>query len=161
MVSSTVSAELRTEISDFYLRYIRCVDSASFDQWPDFFIDDCVYEVKARENHDRDLPLALMRYESKGMLRDRVFGITQTLFHQPYYQCHILGGLLIESGAEGEFAVEANYAVFRTKPGSVSELFNVGRYLDVVVRDGAALKYRQKRCIYDSEMVLNSVIYPI
>lgn len=156
-----LSAELRAEIGDLYLRYIRCVDSASFEAWPDFFVDECVYELKARENHDRGLPLALMQYESKGMLRDRVYGITQTLYHQPYYQCHILGGLLIEPIADGEFAVEANYSVFRTKPGGVSELFNVGRYLDVVVRDGAVLKYREKRCIYDSELVLNSVIYPI
>jgi salicylate 5-hydroxylase small subunit len=37
-----------------------------------------------RENYDRSLPLATLSFESKGMLRDRVYAITETLFHEPY-----------------------------------------------------------------------------
>ena len=29
---------------------------------------------------------------------------------------------------------QANYAVFRTKPGRLSEVYNVGRYIDEIVR---------------------------
>jgi salicylate 5-hydroxylase small subunit len=39
-------------------------------------------------------------------------------------------------------------------------VFNVGRYLDVVVRTPAGLKFASA-CIYDSEMIPNSIIYPI
>ena len=40
-------------------------------------------------------------------------------------------------------------------------MFNVGRYLDtVVVRTPAGLKFASRECIYDSEMIPNSIIYP-
>jgi salicylate 5-hydroxylase small subunit len=56
---------------------------------------------------------------------------------------------------------EANYAVFRTKPGSITEVYNVGRYIDEVVKKGDAWKYKSRLCVYDSEMILNSLIYPV
>jgi salicylate 5-hydroxylase small subunit len=40
-------------------------------------------------------------------------------------------------------------------------VFNVGRYLDVVVRTPQGLKFERRECIYDSEMIPNSIIYPI
>ncbi|MEZ5738439.1 MAG: hypothetical protein R3E68_02520 [Burkholderiaceae bacterium] len=49
------------------------------------------YVLQPRANHDRGLPLATMRLESRGMLQDRLYGIKNTLFHQPYYQRHVVG----------------------------------------------------------------------
>jgi len=64
--------------------------------------------------------------------------------------------------ADGErFECEANYAVFRTKLSDTSTVFNVGRYVDVVVRTPQGLKFASRQCIYDSEMIPNSIIYPI
>jgi salicylate 5-hydroxylase small subunit len=63
--------------------------------------------------------------------------------------------------AEGRIRVEANYAVFRTRPGDASEVYNVGRYIDEIVRTDSGLKFASRLCVYDSEMVLNSLIYPI
>jgi salicylate 5-hydroxylase small subunit len=56
---------------------------------------------------------------------------------------------------------QTHYAVFRTRPGDASEVYNVGRYVDEIVRTGGGLKFASRVCIYDSEMVLNSLIYPI
>jgi salicylate 5-hydroxylase small subunit len=58
-------------------------------------------------------------------------------------------------------ACEAHYAVFRTKLDGPSTVFNVGRYLDTVVRTPQGLKLAQRVCVFDSEMVPNSIIYPI
>ena len=56
---------------------------------------------------------------------------------------------------------EASYAVFRTRPGSTSEVFQVGRYIDAFVHTPEGLRLQDRRCVYDSEMVLNSLIYPV
>lgn len=61
----------------------------------------------------------------------------------------------------GVIKAQTNYAVFRTKPGGVSEVYNVGRYIDEIMKTGDVLKFRSRLCIYDSEMILNSLIYPI
>jgi salicylate 5-hydroxylase small subunit len=37
----------------------------------------------------------------------------------------------------------------------------VGRYIDEIVRTEGGLKLVSRLCVYDSEMVLNSLIYPI
>lgn len=148
-------------LTQLYADYASAVDSGQWDLWPEFFTDDCVYRLQPRENHERGFPLATLAFTSKGMLKDRVYGIRETLFHDPYYQRHIVGTPLIRSAADGRYECEANYAVLRTKLSDTSTVFNVGRYLDVVVRTPAGLKFASRLCIYDSEMIPNSIIYPI
>lgn len=157
---------LHHEINQINAAYAAALDERRFAEWPDFFVPDGRYRVQARENHDRGLPLCLMDLESQGMMKDRVHGITQTIYHGPYYTRHVVGAALLLPAPEGEEAgavlrSQTHYAVFRTKPGSVSEVFSVGRYLDEWVRTGAGLKLQSRHCVYDSEMILNSLIYPI
>ncbi len=148
-------------LTQLYADYASAVDSGNWDLWPGFFTEDCVYRLQPRENHERGFPLATLAFTSKGMLKDRVYGIKETLFHDPYYQRHVVGTPVVREVLEGGWRCEANYAVFRTKLSDASTVFNVGRYLDRVVRTQAGLKFAVRECIYDSEMIPNSVIYPI
>jgi len=148
-------------LTQLYADYAIAVDSGNWDLWPEFFTDQCVYRLQPRENHERGFPLATLSFTSKGMLKDRVYGIKETLFHDPYYQRHIVGSPVVRSAEGGSFRCEANYAVLRTKLSDASTVFNVGRYIDTVVRTPAGLKFASRECIYDSEMIPNSIIYPI
>ena len=150
------------ELVQLYADYARAVDSGDWSLWPEFFVDACSYRLVPRENHERGFPLATLSFESKGMLRDRVYGIKETLFHDPYYQRHVVGAPLVKGvDAAGRIESEANYAVFRTKLDEPSTVFNVGRYLDVVVPTAEGLKFASRLVVYDSEMIPNSIIYPI
>jgi len=51
--------------------------------------------------------------------------------------------------------------VFRTKLDGESTVFNVGRYLDRIRVGQEGMKFESRFCIYDSEMIPNSIIYPI
>jgi salicylate 5-hydroxylase small subunit len=144
-----------------YAEYAWAVDSGDWSLWPEFFVDACSYRLVPRENHERGFPLATLSFESKGMLRDRVYGIKETLFHDPYYQRHVVGAPLVRSVDGERIASEANYAVFRTKLNELSTVFNVGRYIDRVVRTPDGLKFESRLVVYDSEMIPNSIIYPI
>jgi salicylate 5-hydroxylase small subunit len=148
-------------LTQLYNDYAIAIDSGKFDLWPDFFIDDCVYRLQPRENFERGFPLATLSFTSRGMLKDRVYGIQETLFHDPYYQRHIVSSPVVRKAEAERFECEANYAVFRTKLSDASTVFNVGRYIDTVVRTTAGLKFASRQCIYDSEMIPNSIIYPI
>jgi len=152
---------LRAEIDALNGDYAAALDERRFDDWPEFFVEDATYQVQARENFDRGLPLSLMCLESRGMMKDRVYGITQTIYHGPYYTRHVIGPARLLDVQGDRIRAEANYAVFRTRPGDASEVYNVGRYVDEIVRTGAGLKLARRLCVYDSEMVLNSLIYPI
>ena len=160
-MSTPMDFSVYQELSQLYASYAQAVDSGNWDLWPEFFTDDCIYKLQPRENHERGFPLATLAFESKGMLRDRVYGIKETLFHDPYYQRHVVGAPVIRRADEAGIVCEANYAVFRTKFDGASTVFNVGRYLDTVVRTPQGLKFAQRLCIFDSEMIPNSIIYPI
>jgi salicylate 5-hydroxylase small subunit len=153
---------LRSEIDAFNADYAAALDERRFDDWPAFFVEWGHYKVQARENFDRHLPLALIALESQGMMKDRVYGITQTIYHGPYYTRHVIGPAQVLGQEEGgRIRAQANYAVFRTRPGDASEVYNVGRYIDEIERTPNGLKLASRLCVYDSEMVLNSLIYPI
>ena len=148
-------------LNQLYADYALAVDSGQWELWPEFFTDDCVYRLQPRENFERGFPLATLSFTSKGMLKDRVYGIRETLFHDPYYQRHVVGSPVLRRVTDAHFECEANYAVFRTKLSEISTVFNVGRYIDTVVRTPQGLKFSSRQCIYDSEMIPNSIIYPI
>ena len=153
--------QLQFDIDQLNAAYAAALDEKRFDAWPEFFLEDGRYILQARENHERKLPLALMDLESRGMMKDRVYGITQTIYHGPYYTRHIVSPARVLS-VEGDVVTsQANYAVFRTRPAGVSEVYNVGRYIDEIMQTGESLKFRRRLCVYDSEMILNSLIYPV
>lgn len=160
-MATNINFEDWLALTQLYADYASAVDSGNWDLWPEFFTDDCVYRLQPRENHERGFPLATLSFTSKGMLKDRVYGIKETLFHDPYYQRHIIGTPIIRAITSDRFNCEANYAVFRTKLSETSTVFNVGRYLDIVVRTSAGLKFAVRECIYDSEMIPNAIIYPV
>lgn len=148
-------------LTQLYAGYSSTVDAGDWDGWCEFFTDDCVYRLVPRENHERGLPLATLSFESKGMLQDRAYAIRETLFHDPYYQRHVFGAPLIRKSEPGRIECEANYAVFRTKLSELTTVFNVGRTVDVVVATPAGMKFESRLVIYDSEMIPNSIIYPL
>jgi salicylate 5-hydroxylase small subunit len=148
-------------IQQLYADYTSAVDSGDWDLWPEFFTEHCIYKLQPRENHERGFPLCTLSFTSKGMLKDRVYGIKETLYHDPYYQRHVVGVPIVRKLADGQIHCEANYAVFRTKYNKESSVFNVGRYLDAIVQTPKGLKFAERLCVYDSEMIPNSIIYPI
>ena len=156
-----VNFETHMALSRLYADYALAVDSGHWDLWPEFFTEQCVYKLIPRENHERGFPLCTLSFTSKGMLKDRVYGIQETLYHDPYYQRHLVGAPVVRR-VEGErIHAEANYAVFRTKLDKESTVFNVGRYIDTIVATPEGLKFAERLCVYDSEMIPNAIIYPI
>ena len=73
----------------------------------------------------------------------------------------MVGAPIVRKVEEGRIYSEANYAVFRTKYDKESTVFNVGRYLDIIVQTSEGFKFAERVCVYDSEMIPNSIIYPI
>lgn len=157
----TNDGKLLLEVIRLYGDYAAAVDSAQWEKWVEFFAEDCEYKIQPRENYERGFPLATLALLSKNMLKDRVYGIHETLYHDPYYQRHVVGLPIIREDKDGVIVSEANYAVFRTKLSGESTVFNVGRYLDRIKRDAGELKFISRLCIYDTEMIPNSIIYPI
>jgi salicylate 5-hydroxylase small subunit len=132
-----------------------------WERWPTSSSSSAFTRSGLARNFDRGLPLATMAFESRGMLKDRVYGIKETLFHDPYYQRHVIGATRILRAEGDRYETETGYAVFRTKLDEYSTVYNVGRYLDAIRRTPEGYRFESRICVFDSEMIANSMIYPI
>ena len=156
-----VEVSQRIEIIDFYSAYAAALDDGDLESWPGFFTEDCLYQVIPRDNHDKGLPLAVIRCESRGMLQDRVTAVRETTMFAPRYLRHLISNIRIVGQSEDAYETRANYAVFETLSDEHTRVFNVGRYLDRLVREDGELRFAEKICVYDSILVPNSIVYPI
>ena len=159
-----VDHDLREAVSDLYADYVDALDDGDINAWPGLFTEDGTYLLIAKENHDRGLPLALMRCESRGMLVDRVQSITRLSTYAPRVLRHVVGPLRIRPGGAGDgatTAVSASYVVFQTLLDGETQVLSCGRYLDELAADGGRLRFRHKVTVYDNSLVPNSIIYPL
>jgi 3-phenylpropionate/cinnamic acid dioxygenase small subunit len=152
---------LRLELDDLYAAYAACLDDGELERWPEFFTDECRYEVIPRENFERGLPLAVIRCESKGMLVDRVAALRRASVYAPRVLRHLISGIRITAAGDAELRAQANYAVLQTLPDEETTVFNAGRYFDYLVREAGTLKFRERLCVYDSVLVPGSLVYPL
>ena len=143
-----------------YVDYVRTIDDGDLERWPLLFTDDCSYQILARDNVRRGLPLATMRCDSRDMLRDRVQAIRSSAFYVSRVVRHVVGLLAIEQSGDA-ICVRANFAVFESLPRAATTLLCAGEYDDVVVADGDAMRFRQKHCIYDGDLVTDSIVFPL
>jgi 3-phenylpropionate/cinnamic acid dioxygenase small subunit len=153
--------DLRLELEELYAEYVACLDEERLEAWPEFFTDDAVYRVMPRENFERGLPIATLHCESKGYLKDRVVAIRQTSVYAPRYVRRLVSNLRVLGWRDEVLHVRANYAAFETLRDELTRVFSVGRCHDrLVVADGG-LKFKEKLVIFDSELIPNSLIYPL
>jgi 3-phenylpropionate/cinnamic acid dioxygenase small subunit len=153
--------DLRLELEELYAAYVACLDEERFEEWPEFFTDDAVYRIIPRENFERGLPMATLHCESKGYLKDRVVAIRQTAVYGPRYMRRLVSNIRILGWKGGWLEVRANYAAFETLRDELTRIFSVGRCHDKLVVADGGLKFKEKLVIFDSELIPNSLIYPL
>jgi salicylate 5-hydroxylase small subunit len=149
------------KLVQFYQNYAAAIDQQDWDTWLAFFTENGVYKIQSRENFERGLPMAALSLAGKGMLKDRIYGVTETIFHEPYWQLHIVSQPRIITQVGDVIDSQANYSVFRTKMDGIAHVFNVGRYIDRLKLVDGEFKIESRLCVFDNDMILNSLIYPI
>ena len=151
---------LRLELQSLQDRYVAAIDGDRLEDWPGFFTDDCLYEIVSRENEAAGLPAPVVHCDNIRMLRDRVTALRHAnVYQRPAYR-HFLSGLLVREDG-GEYALTTSYLVLNSSLSGETTVYQAGCYLDRVVRTAAGLRFRQKRCIYDTLRVQTLLAYPI
>jgi 3-phenylpropionate/cinnamic acid dioxygenase small subunit len=150
----------RARIRDFFDDYYATLDDVRLEAWPDFFTEDCLYRVIPRENHERGYTLCTMQAESRGMLQDRVAGLTRTQMYAPRAYRRFPGPIrLVSRGAAG-VRTRHNLLMVQTLIDKQSDIVLAGVCHDLVVQDAGALRLKERIVAFDSEMIPNSLIYP-
>ncbi len=153
--------DLQFEVEQLLYRYVETLDSDRLEEWPDFFTENAFYQIIARENYDRGLPLAAMLCESRGFVQDRVTAFRQASVYSPRSLRHLVSNVRVTAVKDGVVEARANFAVLQTLVDDETRVFLSGWYRDRIVLDGVKLRYAEKHCIYDTLRIPNSIVYPV
>jgi 3-phenylpropionate/cinnamic acid dioxygenase small subunit len=150
----------RDALRDFYDDYYTVLDDVRLDEWPGLFTEDCLYRVIPRENYEAGYTLSTIYAESRGMLVDRVMGLTRTQMYAPRYYRRFPGPLRIISRDGDRVRTRHNLLVVQTLIDKQSEIVLSAVCHDVLVPDDGRTRLRERIVVFDSEMIPNSLIYP-
>ena len=150
----------RDALRDFYDDYYNVLDDVRLEEWPAFFTEDCIYRVIPRENFEAGYTLSTIYAESRGMLVDRVMGVTRTQMYAPRYYRRFPGPLRIVAPEGDGVRTRHSLLVVQTLIDRKTEIVLSAVCHDVVVPDDGRLRLRERIVVFDSKMIPNSLIYP-
>lgn len=151
----------RFELGDLYDRYAAALDNDRLEEWPGFFVEDCLYEIVPKENEDAGLPAPVIHCDNARMLRDRVLSLRHAnIYQKPVYR-HMMSGLSWAEVEPDVIDATASYVVINTSQAGESSIYQAGIYKDRIVRTGDGLRFKQRRVIYDTLRVQTLLAFPI
>lgn len=161
--------ELRLEIEEFHTEYGHVLDSGQLLRWVDFFAEDALYRITARENADAGLRVGLVYAEGRGMIRDRAFAIQHTQMFAPRSMQHFTSNVRVIAvegvGGEARVKAQTNYLLLQTLVDGPTTIHQAGRYYDTFVRadanPNARLLISERQCVYDTVLIANDLVYPV
>jgi anthranilate 1,2-dioxygenase small subunit len=156
-----IDHELRARIDDLFLDYAHAIDDDDVEDWPDFFTDDAAYQITTREAVQNGWPMAIMRCEGIGQIRDRVTALRKANIFEPHHYNHILSRPRLKANGNGMIYGRTHLVVYRTMQDGGQERFAVGRYEDRIVEAGGTLRLRERKVILDSRRVDVLLVYPL
>jgi 3-phenylpropionate/cinnamic acid dioxygenase small subunit len=153
--------EARLAIEEFHADYCWTLDCGDVERWPEYFTDDAVYRITARENADAGLPVGLVYADSKAMIRDRAFAIKHTQMYAPRTMQHLVTNVRVLEVKGDEVKAQSNYLLLQTLVDGPTTIQQSGRYFDTFVRTGGKLLLKERQCIYDTVLIANDLVLPV
>jgi len=148
-------------VSQLNADYARAIDDDRLEDWPDFFAEECLYKITSVDNYRQGLEAGLVYADSKGMLRDRVAALREANIYERQAYRHLVGLPAILGEADGAVRAETPFLVVRILRGGAMDLFATGRYLDLLVEEAGALRFRERIAVCDSSRVDTLLAIPL
>jgi anthranilate 1,2-dioxygenase small subunit len=154
---------LSVKLQMLQARYASSIDNGRFEEWPDYFVEKCIYKVTSVENVALGRRLGIIYADTRGMLKDRVLALREANIYEQHRYQHIFGmPLVLGRDADGVIEAETGFLVARIMRDGQTVLFASGRYLDKVevAADGSML-FREKIVVCNSSHVHTLLALPL
>jgi len=142
--------------------YARCIDNDQLEQWPDFFLEQCLYLITNADNHAAGMEAGMVYADTRAMLQDRVLAMRDANVYEDQRYRHLIGAPLVLEQDGALAVVETPFMVARIMRDGSTEVFATGRYLDRVAQqpDGA-LKFAERVVVCDSTNIDTLLVIPL
>lgn len=137
--------------------YAAAIDDDRLEDWPRFFVDDCLYKITSADNLRDGNEAGIVFADSRAMLADRVLALRRANIYERQAYRHIIGTPRVT----GSDCVETPFLVVRTMRDGRMDLFVAGRYRDQLHDDGGTLRFKQRIVICDSSHFDTLVAIPL
>lgn len=161
MLEQTSKLEQTINAQNLYARHAQIISDGKLEQWPDLYVDECLYRIISRVNHERGLPLSLIFAESRGALKDRVSAIRNTMVYAPRYVTHLVSQVQITEEQDGLLHTRSHFAVYYTQTDGNARLQMVGRSFDQIDTRSDDWLFAHRSVVFDNELVPGSIVYPV
>jgi 3-phenylpropionate/cinnamic acid dioxygenase small subunit len=142
--------------------YARCIDNNQLEQWPDFFLEQCLYLITTADNHAAGMQAGIVYADTRAMLADRVLAMRDANVYEEQRYRHIIGAPLVLEDNGDTAKAESPYIVVRTMRDGSMQVFATGRYIDRIVKtaDGT-LKFAERLAVNDSNDIDTLLVIPL
>jgi 3-phenylpropionate/cinnamic acid dioxygenase small subunit len=150
------------EISALNAACAAALDADRLEEWPGFFLEQCLYKVTTADNHAKGYQAGIIYADTRAMLIDRVAALRQANIYERQRYRHILGMPMITAEADGSVSAETSFLVIRTMREGQMDVFVAGSYLDRLRRDQAGTwRYAERIVVCDSQRFDTLVAIPL
>ena len=161
-ISAEVAYDVRERIARLMVDCSAAIDNDALEQWPEFFLEKCLYMVISRSSYEAGRRAAFIYCDNRDMLVDRVRSLRSANVYQPHLYRHILSGPRILSAQREMVKTETSFAVIRTfLPDGAMTLFSAGRYLDEIFLEGTSARFHSRIAVTDSDTIDMLLVIPI
>ena len=148
-------------VSRLNAEYARAIDDDRLEDWPEFFAEPCLYSITSADNHRQGMPVGIIYADSKGMLKDRVAALREANVYERQSYRHVVGLPAILGERDGAVRAETPFLVVRIMRDGTMALFATGRYLDALVEEAGALRFRERVVVCDSSRIDTLLAIPL
>jgi 3-phenylpropionate/cinnamic acid dioxygenase small subunit len=140
-------------------RYAAVIDSDRLEEWPDFFVEQCLYKITSADNVRDGHAAGIVYADSRAMLADRVLALRKANIYERQTYRHIAAMPVILEETGSEIRAETPFVVIRTMRDGRMDLFAAGVYQDRIDRE--TLRFRERIVVCDSSRFDTLVALPL
>ena len=159
--TTEVTQPVRDAIARLMMEYVHAIDNDELERWPQFFTEKSLYQIISRPEHELGRLIGVWYCDTRAMLEDRVGSIREVNIYEPHVYRHIIGPTEVLDFREGAYSAQTSYIVVRTMHDGEMLLFSAGRYVDEIVIEGGAARFRKRVVVSDSSRYDTLVAIPI
>jgi 3-phenylpropionate/cinnamic acid dioxygenase small subunit len=156
-----MNAELLFRIVALNADYAAAIDDDRLEEWPGFFVDDCLYKITSADNLRDGNDAGIVYADSRAMLADRVLALRRANIYERQTYRHIVGTPRLLGSGPADIVAEIPFLVVRTMRDGRMDLFVAGRYRDRLLDDAGVLRFRERIVICDSSHFDTLVAIPL
>jgi anthranilate 1,2-dioxygenase small subunit len=160
-METIINPELVQRVEQLQMDYANCIDEERYQQWPDFFTEQCLYRIISRDNHRKGMTFGFMFCDSRRMVRDRIASMKNANIYEPHTYRHILSRSEVSKADDGSLLAKTSYMVVRIMHDGAHELFSTGQYQDRIVVEDGRLLFKERIVVTDSSRIDALLVIPL